>query len=619
MRALAFVYDACLPFVTRALRGRRLRLTLALSGILAVFSILLGFWLALGHGHLERELRVGLDLEPSTWERRSREFTLVLDEPYDPAHPTQDQWHVPSQLAAMQNDGRAVLRALVDAGVPSTDIELYPEHYASKAPPEVVPRAELEALHARAVDALARHPAPLEDPGYVAGFSWHHRRDLDAARAMLDADLQPRIEVYRSPLSVTDGVGMVGLVAGGLMLLLGFVAAPVLAGMSVAQEVHENTLQPITGTALTPRQLVLGLAAAAWAPVGIIALPQAALFLVSATAVGGLLFALGTLAVAVAVSLFAVMGAQLIALALGSKRTPGMIAVALLLLLGLACLMGAGFGVTLEEDTAGLVTVLPPMGPAYLGARAVLPAVLQGPPTPVPWELGLATLTFATMGLLLALAFERKLLGRVQPALRLFPEALVAVLLLILSALAALPPEAFRPSEAGPVYAVTFAMLMIPAQLVLMARVPTGDIPAQLRSVPLGALLVEFVGYFALHLVVATLLGCGGPWSELAESPASAVYYGWAVVIGALIAIRAVALPVRFASFLALAIASASVVAAFGMGTAIADAPRLAIVPTFELSPLLGIGQLVAMVVIPAWLLRSVRRGSASRSPGAKD
>ena len=58
---------AARPFVARSLRGPRLKRSLALSALLALVTCVLGAWLALGDGEVERGTRqsLRLDLFPS--------------------------------------------------------------------------------------------------------------------------------------------------------------------------------------------------------------------------------------------------------------------------------------------------------------------------------------------------------------------------------------------------------------------------------------------------------------------------------------------------------------------------------------------------------------------------
>ena len=88
---------------------------------------------------------------------------------------------------------------------------------------------------------------------------WSEAELQEQLRNILARDLVPEVTTYRSPLTVVDAVRVIGLVAGSLAMLLLMLFAPILAGTQMAQEVHENTLQPLTGTALSARDLVLGM------------------------------------------------------------------------------------------------------------------------------------------------------------------------------------------------------------------------------------------------------------------------------------------------------------------------------------------------------------------------
>src|SRR5690606_3516848 len=98
-----------------------------------------------------------------------------------------------------------------------------------------------------------------EPPQHV-GFNWANDRQVVALERALDAGGIPQVRVYESPLSWGDAFGIVGFLAG--LALAGFVTVlgPLLVGVQQAQERHENTLMPLTGTGLKPRELALGLA-----------------------------------------------------------------------------------------------------------------------------------------------------------------------------------------------------------------------------------------------------------------------------------------------------------------------------------------------------------------------
>ena len=52
---------ACLPFVTRSLRGPRRRRFVLGSALLGLFVVLCGTWIGLSPGELARDVRVSLD------------------------------------------------------------------------------------------------------------------------------------------------------------------------------------------------------------------------------------------------------------------------------------------------------------------------------------------------------------------------------------------------------------------------------------------------------------------------------------------------------------------------------------------------------------------------------
>src|SRR5688500_324052 len=73
---------ACLPFVSRSLRGPRLKRSLALSLLLALATCICAAWTALGDGELEREARQTLRLERSSQQRVHEDFVLYAYDPH---------------------------------------------------------------------------------------------------------------------------------------------------------------------------------------------------------------------------------------------------------------------------------------------------------------------------------------------------------------------------------------------------------------------------------------------------------------------------------------------------------------------------------------------------------
>ncbi|HET6581917.1 MAG TPA: hypothetical protein VFG69_00695, partial [Nannocystaceae bacterium] len=248
---------ACLPFVSRSLRGPRLKRSLALSLVLALATCIVGGWIALGDGDFERETRQALRLEKSAQQRGYEDFVMFA---YDER-----------TLHRLENERDDLL-----AGRPLENVHGELRNHVAQAYDTVqsalnvrtVPRQHQD-LYASALAIDERHPEWQERivVGRGSGFDWYRPRDIARLQAIVDRDLVPDVALYDSPLGPREAVGLVGLFAGLLSTLLLLVVVPVLVGIAVAQESHENTLQPLCGTSLSPRQIALGLVVGAAAPV----------------------------------------------------------------------------------------------------------------------------------------------------------------------------------------------------------------------------------------------------------------------------------------------------------------------------------------------------------------
>jgi len=353
---------ACLPFVTRSLRRGRLRRTALLSVVLAALSIMLGTCLALGSGAMEREIRVGLDLEPNDWERGRAEFVVVA---YDEDEQERLEIEKERILSIRRDDTWGQVQWRIDEGAATLRAA------TGQAPPRA-----LAELHTRASELLVEH-AYLVSPdrrGDTDAFSWNRPADVSRLRTVVEAQLVPTIELYSSPLGTMDAVRLSGLIAGGALAVFLLVLGPMLVGMQLAQEVHENTLMPLTGTALSSRQLAIGLCSGPLAVVGILAAPQILLVLAAAAVAGYVTAALGLLVIGLAGCALLTTLCMLLALGLGRTRTPGVVGISLLALLSAMLALGLGLGVTLDDDTAGMVAMFPQVGIFHLWRKAFAPA-----------------------------------------------------------------------------------------------------------------------------------------------------------------------------------------------------------------------------------------------------
>ncbi|MCA9712164.1 MAG: hypothetical protein KDK70_40380, partial [Myxococcales bacterium] len=459
---------ACRPFLTRALRGPRRRRFVGAAAVLTALVVLVGAWVGLSPSHSAHDMRVSLELEEYRWDREHTEFVVFADSALEREQIlTQGVDHD----AALRRYGR--LRARTEEAWLVLDMV---------SGPYVVAPARDQALqdHARALrDArIDLAPDDLEERRRYTHFDWNDPRDRQQLQAIVDAQLEPRVEVYRSPLDGADTIRLIGLLGGGLLLVLLTVGAPLWVGVRLAQELHENTLQPLTGTALTARQLVVGLAAGSLAPVAIAAAPLGLLTLGTAAGAGRLVPALGFMLAMLAMSAMLVGLAMLGALAVGRQRAPGIVGIGLLALLGLVGLAGLAAGLNLDANTLGMVTIVPGAGPVHLLTEAFNPVAHLDADRAAALDLRLLLATAGAVGLaaIMGRALERWVGGTHQDGALRPVEAAVAALVLSVLAMTTMPARV----GFGETFFWGTALVLVPLQLVLMGRVPGTDVPARL-------------------------------------------------------------------------------------------------------------------------------------------
>jgi hypothetical protein len=593
---------ACLPFVTRSLRRGRLRRTALLSVVLAALSIMLGTCLALGSGAMEREIRVGLDLEPNDWERGRAEFVVVA---YDQDEHEMLELEKERILSTRHEDTWGRIQWRIDEGAATLR--------AATSQPS--PRAYV-GLHARA-SALLVDRAYLTSPdrrGDTDAFSWNRPADVSRLRAVVDARLVPTIERYSSPLGTMDAVRLSGLIAGGALAVFLLVLGPMLVGMQLAQEVHENTLMPLTGTSLSSRQLAIGLCSGPLAVVGILAVPQILLVLAAASIAGYVTAALGLLVIGLVGCALLTTICMLLALSLGRTRTPGVVGISLLALLSGMLAIGLGIGATLEDDTAGLVAMFPQVGIFHLWREAFAPAGNMGAWDAMFTDLSLAfgTVGFVVLASLGLRAVERRIALRPGPSLGRWEALVGATTAIVLTSFAV--SEHLRDGEAF--YLITLALMAVPLSALLMSRVPLGDVPASLRVIPLRSLLAGLVTYLLIHLAVTTVLVGGPAELHLLAHPVVLLHLGWAVLVAALLSVRVVAVPMKIASMAWAGLCALLVVISYVHACVWASEHAYAfhsrpVFALWEASPLLGLLQVGLMVWVPYSLIRTLRRQTA--------
>lgn len=573
-----------LPFVTRSLRGGRGRRFAALSLALALLTLVFALWVGLGRGVAARDARIELGVEQHPHVREQLEFMVI-----------RNAWDDPTVLAAraegLEREGLELIR---QAALSPRD-----------ADHELRDRAfELAQLDPQFDEGLRQHIlAPL------GAFPWQNKYQVERLRHILAHEGKVGVVDYEPALAPADTLHLLGMLTGGLLLGLVLIVAPLLVAMQQAAERHENTLQPLTGTGLHPRELIVGMACGPLAIVAIFAAPLAAMFVTAALALGrpeALLVVLTSLAVGVGL----VFGAQLLAHMLGSRRTPGMIGVALLSLLGFVTLGGIGLASTLDHETLGLTAVLPhggmfallgeSFGDPWQAARVAYghrayPVTLDSGIG--PWVVGVAGA--ALLGLVALLALTRHVEGR--PALLEARHAWFGALVCGVMVALALPHQAGAPIHA----ALGLPMLALPFMLLVMGRVPVGEVPTKLRRIPLTRLGLEFAGWVAVFLAAAILLD--GTLDIL--HPITLAGLAWCSIVLVLLALRMVATPAQILAHAWAVVCLLVVPFTYG----------LAMVPAFEngaafegalrgVPAFVSLAWLALLVTIPLTLLAHLRR-----------
>lgn len=609
---------AARPFVLRALRGRLGRRYAALGLMLSALSVLLGVWISLGTGEFEREIRTELGLEQREYEQQRQRFVLIAD---GEEELRALQWQV-ARFA--RSTGGELPEVDSDAGYRAREAFVDGARLLRAGALAESPRLHRE-LHGQAIEAWQswsknRWGAPLlaaggDDPF----FNWYDRDEVRALESVIARGGVPAVELYASPLSPTDALRLTGALAGGVLIVLLLLVAPVLAGTQVAQETHENTLQPLAGSALRAEELALGLTCGPLAITALIAGPQLIVLLATALAVGDPGAALWSIFAAVAGSAFLVMLAQLAGLALGKNRSPGVVAGGLAALLVMLGGIGLALASEMSERIAGTLALLPQAAASYelaqtfgLGdsvlARHGREVVVD---TTLPVMIGaLGMLTFAYLGLR---ALARRI-GQTAPSALRGGEALTAAAVAMALVTCANPfRESWRAEE---FYLLNLGLLAVPFAILLMMRAPTGDVPPAMRRTPVARLVGEFFAWSALYLAVAS--GIAGVENvHLLAQPVALLYLLWFLGVTALLSLRIVVAPVNFAARLWVGLCLLAIGVAFAQ-TAMWARPieefGYRMPPLFvfgELSPLLEAVQIVLTVLIPVLLVRGLRRAPA--------
>jgi len=595
--------------VTRSLRGQRAKRAAAGSVLLAVCSLLIGLWLALGSGHMEQGLRQSLGLEPYEYDRAARTYTVYTrsgadaealeryanGEMSDSAQreygsnlwAEADQYRslrqnpLPTILAMANTDDASLTRGQrFDAQAARTFIAEHPATFAVEhleSVPMYAPAAEVVAVpDVASGDATPEFDAVDDqsayDPRQYRDDSvWDSSDLIDQAQIAMAHELSPSAEPYVSPLGSRQAIGLIGLVAGGLWTILLLVVAPVAVGAQQAQERHENTLMPLTATSLNSRELVLGLMSGPAVVIGFMALPQLALALSCAALLGfalPMVFAGAVLTIIMAIPMM--FAGQLLGQIAGRRHAPGLVTFGLLAVfaplwfVGLSLANTAGMA-SIDGDLVRIVAIIPTAGPLTWIERAFVAAAYDTELGAVSSRGGAfdldalrvaitATVVAAGAALgaaaLLLRALERHVTGHDGPTLTRLETYAGAGLALAVYGWT-VPLRAFNLTGGGleptEFYLATLAMLAPSLLVLVMARVPLLSAPG-LRELPLRRILSDVGVWFGVHLAIVTGLGLALDAELLGSwNPVSLLYLAWVVVTLTLLGLRMVAFPLGIA------------------------------------------------------------------------
>lgn len=566
------------PFVVRQLRGPRGRRAVGLSALLGLLTVLLGMWLALGRGAFERDVRQTLRLEPNAFELVSADLVITC---YDHECGAGD-------ITGVRRRALIDLRDAIRTYDPARD-------QANKA---------LHALaqdHAHALSEIADYPA-LE-----SGWDWRSDEDRRRLRAALSADLQPRIVQYVSPLGLRGAIGMVGMLATFLIVVLGTVFGPVFTGIAIAQESHENTLPPITGTGLGGREIVTGLVVAAFAPIAIVAVPQIVIAVAAGLAAGNVAIVLGVFGLMLTCAWALAMTAAIAGLYVGRRRGPGPVGVAMLGLTLVWLFVGCGIGLghTIGHVEVGSM-IAGPSSALMLGAREAFFSLARMPGTSGVEIAALCLMPAVAAIVLGGLAFRaaaRRVDDRAVPALS-RGEAIVATIVASLVCTLTAVVARGSSSERGGLAFATIAMMVMPLAALLVARVPAtqGDVP---RQISLRTSMTELAAFTGIHFGVLLLLSP----TTVMNAATGLLHALWAVAVMGLTALRLLSPGNRWlvgvwGGFCWLA---SAVMMMNGLEVS-RPGGQIEVFAMFEISPLLGMMQVALVVLVPLVLVRGIRR-----------
>lgn len=593
--AVASIVAAARPFVSRLLRGKRLRRQLMLSGILAALCVVVGSWLALGAGQVAYDVRHGTGLEPSRIMQQRLDHVLLVD----------TKRHERRLAGA-----RHRLQANPDDDGYSTDsFRRHAEFAYADTQAGIQARAQACTGQARArMDALAAkvttEPRPHARPATLP-FSCTAAQ-VARLEHYVATNYLPHVRRYSSPLGLGGVLTLIGVAAAVVLAGLWMLAAPLWVGTIVAQEMHENTLQPLTGTALSSRQLALGLLAGPLVAIGVLAAPTAGLFLLTALSSGSVLIGAAALAQMFIVSALLCVAALLVGLSIGAQRSPGVVGITLLAALGGALGLGIAVVTNLQTGPIGPLALIPPGAPLHLLRETFVSTHFSrlGDAAAVNRIVGISALAFVVLAAIGLRAADRWI-ARTSTGVLTRLEAGGAALTISMLILLALDHRG--PSKLSMLIGVSGAMIAIPLLLLLMARVPAGETPPSLRRIPVVALLSELAVAVAGHALLCVVVADRVDFSRTLGG--GNLHTLWGIAVAGLVAIRFAGAPSTLGTRALLGLAMATAVFEAGAGIVLAhDRVDLStmLLPMAELSAFLGLLQLVLLVLVPAAVVRSL-------------
>jgi hypothetical protein len=470
----------------------------------------------------------------------------------------------------------------------------------------------LSLQHLIAVDGVASQYR-RDGYEYEWEYEWYSPDRVAHLEAILDANMLPKVERYSSPLNVMGAISFIGALAAWLLAGIVLIAAPIATAISHAREVHQNTLQPLTGTALSPKELTRGLRAGYLAPLAIFALPLSALTVLAALLAGKLL-ALPFMALALGAGGYAAVSmAHLFAQVTGKRRTPGMIGVGIMSIMGMAALAGMGLGFEADDELMGAIGAVPQAGFTFVQRLTF------GSELTFDWlilfSICLGAVAWAVIGALITRVVAHRIGGVEGPALSrgyAFFGAFVSAGLVVLAYAPIVEFGHVSREEPTLFYYLGLMTLALPYAALVAARVPQSEAPSSMRELPLMSLIAELFGMVAVYTLVTVPL-IGAEAFNTLTSPVSAFYAAWGIAVVGLVSVRgAVHMPSSVWEHVALAWCGLCVFVAgihatlWALPTGKADAEQ--VIATWQLSPILGVLQIVCIFAVPMLLLRGLKR-----------